>query len=142
VLNAQQELVNARVSLVIAQRDRVVGSYAVLAAAGGLSAMVLALPVQIYDPTVHYHRCATPGSACARRTANSVGRSSLGRRLARRPGCGTGNPQAGAFAQDRFRSIKSSRFCQYREMSVIRRTRPGWEPAVRRARGIVRGYRR
>ena len=56
VLNAQQELVNARVSLVIAQRDRVVGSYAVLAAAGGLSAMVLALPVQIYDPTVHYHQ--------------------------------------------------------------------------------------
>jgi outer membrane protein len=56
VLNAQQELVNARVALVTAQRDRVVGSYAVLAAAGGLSALVLALPVQIYDPTVHYHQ--------------------------------------------------------------------------------------
>jgi outer membrane protein len=56
VLNAQQELVNARVSLVTAQRDRVVGSYTLLAASGGLSAMVLALPVQIYDPTVHYHQ--------------------------------------------------------------------------------------
>ena len=38
VLNAQQELVNARVALVTAQRDRVVGSYTLLAAAGGLSA--------------------------------------------------------------------------------------------------------
>jgi outer membrane protein len=56
VLNAQQELVNARVALVTAQRDRVVASYALLAAAGGLSAAVLALPVQIYDPTVHYHQ--------------------------------------------------------------------------------------
>ena len=56
VLNAQQELVNARVALVSAQRDRVVGSYALLAAAGGLSATVLALPVQVYDPTVHYHQ--------------------------------------------------------------------------------------
>jgi outer membrane protein len=56
VLNAQQELVNARVALVTAQRDRVVASYSLLAAAGGLSATVLALPVQIYDPTVHYHQ--------------------------------------------------------------------------------------
>ncbi|MBX9840267.1 MAG: TolC family outer membrane protein [Xanthobacteraceae bacterium] len=56
VLNAQQELVNARVALVTAQRDRVVGSYTLLAAAGGLSAFVLALPVQIYDPTTHYHQ--------------------------------------------------------------------------------------
>ena len=35
VLNAQQELVNARVALVTAQRDRVVASYTLLAAAGG-----------------------------------------------------------------------------------------------------------
>ncbi len=34
VLNAQQELVNARVTLVTAQRDRVVNSYALLAASG------------------------------------------------------------------------------------------------------------
>ena len=34
VLNAQQELVNARVALVTAQRDRVVASYTLLAAVG------------------------------------------------------------------------------------------------------------
>jgi outer membrane protein len=56
VLNAQQELVNARVSLVTAQRDRVVASYTLLAAAGGLSARVLALSVPVYDPTDHYHQ--------------------------------------------------------------------------------------
>ena len=56
VLNAQQELVNARVSLVTAQRDRVVASYAVLAASGRLSPEVLELQVPIYDPTVHYHQ--------------------------------------------------------------------------------------
>lgn len=56
VLNAQQELVNARVSLVTAQRDRVVASFSLLAAAGRLSAQVLGLGVPIYDPTVHYHQ--------------------------------------------------------------------------------------
>jgi outer membrane protein len=56
VLNAQQELVNARVSLVTAQRDRVVASYSLLAAVGGLSPTVLALDVPVYDPTVHYHQ--------------------------------------------------------------------------------------
>ena len=38
VLNAQQELVNARVALVTAQRDRVVASYTLLSAVGRLSA--------------------------------------------------------------------------------------------------------
>jgi outer membrane protein len=56
VLNAQQELVNARVSLVTAQRDRVVASYTLLAAAGRLSARVLGLGIPIYDPTVHYQQ--------------------------------------------------------------------------------------
>jgi outer membrane protein len=56
VLNAQQELVNARVALVTAQRDRVVASYALLAAAGRLSVQVLGLGVPVYDPTVHYHQ--------------------------------------------------------------------------------------
>jgi outer membrane protein len=56
VLNAQQELVNARVALVTAQRDRVVASYTLLAAAGRLSAQVLGLNVPIYDPAVHYHQ--------------------------------------------------------------------------------------
>jgi outer membrane protein len=56
VLNAQQELVNARVSLVTAQRDRVVASYTLLGAAGRLSVQVLQLPTQVYDPAVHYHQ--------------------------------------------------------------------------------------
>ena len=56
VLNAQQELVNARVAVVTAQRDRVVASYTLLAAAGRLSAQVLSLNVPGYDPTIHYHQ--------------------------------------------------------------------------------------
>jgi outer membrane protein len=56
VLNAQQELVNARVALVTAQRDRVVASYALLAAAGRLSPEVLGLGIEVYDPVVHYHQ--------------------------------------------------------------------------------------
>jgi outer membrane protein len=56
VLNAQQELVNARVSLVSAQRDRVVASYSLLAASGRLSPQVLGLDVPVYDPAVHYHQ--------------------------------------------------------------------------------------
>ena len=56
VLNAQQELVNARVALVTAQRDRVVASYSLLAASGRLSPSVLGLAVTLYDPKVHYHQ--------------------------------------------------------------------------------------
>jgi outer membrane protein len=56
VLNAQQELVNARVALVTAQRDRVVASYTLLSAVGRLSAQILGLGVQVYDPGVHYHQ--------------------------------------------------------------------------------------
>jgi outer membrane protein len=56
VLNAQQELVNARVALVTAQHDRVVASYTLLAAVGGLSMQRLGLNVMIYDPQVHYQQ--------------------------------------------------------------------------------------
>jgi outer membrane protein len=54
VLMAQQTLLQARVNLVSAQRDRVVASYAVLAALGRLSAATLSLAVIEYDPTIHY----------------------------------------------------------------------------------------
>jgi outer membrane protein len=54
VLNAQQDVVNARSRLVQAQRDRVVASYTVLAAVGRLGPTVLALPVREYKPAVHY----------------------------------------------------------------------------------------
>jgi outer membrane protein len=56
VLNALQTLLNARVSLISAQRDRVVASYNVLSAVGRLSPTVLGLPTQIYDPVVHYQQ--------------------------------------------------------------------------------------
>jgi outer membrane protein len=56
VLNAQQELVNARVALVTAQRDRVVASYTLLAAVGRLSPQVLGLGVPAYDARVHYQQ--------------------------------------------------------------------------------------
>jgi outer membrane protein len=53
VLNAQQELLNARVAQVTAQRDRVVASYSVLSSIGQLSARALGLKVATYDPKVH-----------------------------------------------------------------------------------------
>ena len=56
VLNAQQELVNARVAFVTAQHDRVVASYTLLAAVGTLSMQKLGLAVVIYDPMVHYQQ--------------------------------------------------------------------------------------
>ena len=56
VLNAQQDLVNARVALVTAQRDRVVASYTVLAATGALSPQILGLRIEVYDPVTHYQQ--------------------------------------------------------------------------------------
>jgi outer membrane protein len=56
VLNAQQELVSARIALVVAQRDRLVNSYGLLAAVGRLSPQVLGLRVPAYDPNVHYQQ--------------------------------------------------------------------------------------
>jgi outer membrane protein len=56
VLIAEQSLVNARQSLIVAQHDRVVSSYALLSAVGRLSAQDLALPVRVYDPSVHYQQ--------------------------------------------------------------------------------------
>jgi len=56
VLNAQQELVNARVSLVSAQRDRVVASYTLVAAVGRLLPDVIGLHAPVYDPFVHYEQ--------------------------------------------------------------------------------------
>ncbi len=54
VLTAQQTLLNARVSLVTAQRDRVVNSYNVMASIGRLTAANLNLTVVAYDPTIHF----------------------------------------------------------------------------------------
>jgi outer membrane protein len=54
VLNAQQELLNARVNLITAQRDRVVASYSVVQAMGRLHSRNLGLAVNHYSPKVHY----------------------------------------------------------------------------------------
>ena len=54
VLDAQEEFLLARETLIIAERDRVVASYALLSAMGRLTGEALSLPVDLYDPTHHY----------------------------------------------------------------------------------------
>lgn len=54
VLDAEQELLNARVSLVQAQRDLIVTSYQLLSATGRLTALDLGLSVDLYDPTRNF----------------------------------------------------------------------------------------
>jgi outer membrane protein len=56
ILVAQQNLVNARAALVIAQHDRVVASYALLAAVGELNLPRLGIYIPLYDPMVHYQQ--------------------------------------------------------------------------------------
>ncbi len=56
VLNAQQELLNARIALVTAERDYIVASYQLLGTIGKLTAPQLALRVPYYDPKVNYNR--------------------------------------------------------------------------------------
>ena len=53
---SRRTLLNTRVSLVTAQRDRVVASYAVFSAIGRLSAANLGLNVAEYDPTIHFEQ--------------------------------------------------------------------------------------
>lgn len=54
VLNAQQELLNSRVNLILAQRDRVVNSYNVVQAIGRLTVRFTSLPVTPYSAKEHY----------------------------------------------------------------------------------------
>ncbi len=55
VLNAEQDLLDARANLVSAQVDEVIASYGVLFALGLLTAEHLNLGVQIYDPAAYYN---------------------------------------------------------------------------------------
>lgn len=55
VLDAEQELLNARVNLVRARRDERVAAYQLLSALGRLTADGLGLPVTVYDPAEHYN---------------------------------------------------------------------------------------
>jgi TolC family type I secretion outer membrane protein len=54
VLDAEQELLNARVNLVRADRDKIVAQYTVLAAIGQLTVQQLGLNTKLYDPVVHF----------------------------------------------------------------------------------------
>jgi outer membrane protein len=54
VLNAQQELLNARTNLIVSQRNRVVFSYGVVQAVGRLTVRFTALPVAVYSPREHF----------------------------------------------------------------------------------------
>ena len=49
VLNAEQELLNARVSLVRAQRDEIVAAYSLVSSTGRLTAKDIGLGVDVYD---------------------------------------------------------------------------------------------
>jgi outer membrane protein/adhesin transport system outer membrane protein len=53
-LDAEQELLDARVQLVQAQRDEMVAAFSVLSATGQLSARLLGLKVPYYDHVKHY----------------------------------------------------------------------------------------
>lgn len=54
VLDAEQELLNAQVGLVSAQRDEIVAHFDLLAAVGGLTARGLSLPVDPYNEKAYY----------------------------------------------------------------------------------------
>ena len=54
VLNQQQELLNARETLVVAQRDLDFASFSLISAMGRLTAEALSLPTPAYDPVEHY----------------------------------------------------------------------------------------
>jgi outer membrane protein len=56
VLNAQQDLVQAKARLIGAQRDRVIASYSLLSAIGKLDVKTLGLNTPDYLPEVHYHQ--------------------------------------------------------------------------------------
>ena len=56
VLNAEQELLDARVNLVLAQRDERVAAVQLKAAVGRLTAQGMGLRIDVYDPSVHYNR--------------------------------------------------------------------------------------
>ena len=55
VLNAEQELLDARANQISAQADEVIASYSLLSATGLLTAEHLQLPVQQYDPAAYYN---------------------------------------------------------------------------------------
>jgi TolC family type I secretion outer membrane protein len=56
VLDAEQELLNAQVALVRAQRNEIVAAYGVLRAVGKLDARTIGLDVQVFEPERNYEQ--------------------------------------------------------------------------------------
>jgi outer membrane protein len=54
VLDQEQELLDARVNLVRAQRTEYVAAYQLLASVGRMTVQSLELPIEAYDPNAHY----------------------------------------------------------------------------------------
>ncbi|WP_404378369.1 TolC family outer membrane protein [Caenispirillum salinarum] len=54
VLDQEQELLDARVNLVRAQRTEFVAAYQLLASVGRMTVQALELPIEAYDPDAHY----------------------------------------------------------------------------------------
>ena len=54
VLDAEQEFLDSQIDLTRAQRDETVAGFGVLSCIGELTAAGLALPVDIYDPSIDY----------------------------------------------------------------------------------------
>ena len=54
VLDAEQELFEAKVNLVRVQRDEAVAVFTLIGVTGNMTAVTLNLPVRIYDPGYHY----------------------------------------------------------------------------------------
>ncbi|MEO1206467.1 MAG: TolC family outer membrane protein [Pseudomonadota bacterium] len=55
VLDAEQELLDAQVSLVTTKRNQIVAAYTLLSSLGRLDSATLGLTSDVYDPEVHYH---------------------------------------------------------------------------------------
>lgn len=70
VLDAEQDLLDAQVSLVQTRRDLVVASYTVYSAIGRLDAANLGLQVDYYDPDVHYQRVESKWLGFGRKEPN------------------------------------------------------------------------
>ena len=54
VLDAEQELLDARVALVVAERDEFIAAFQLTASIGALTASNLEIPVELYDAEAHY----------------------------------------------------------------------------------------
>ena len=54
ILNAEQEVMDARVGLAQAQHDEAIMVLQIRAAIGALTARALKLPIPLYDPSIHY----------------------------------------------------------------------------------------